>query len=251
MKGEGTPFDPSAMLPSTALRTGRTSFAQGTHLALPGLLLPNASEICSLTSTLSCDILSKTGSRVYEEENMSWMDIFLLLIVMGGLALGYIQGLWRQAMSLGAILIGIILATYLQRYLTRWFGFIAPDTPLVIRQTVAFLFLAAVITIGLDVGFRKIFPETGLPFLGIFDRLGGIFIGFFTISVQVSAAVLVFRFFASPRVSWPIGESIRLVLAAGIDSSALVPVFHNLLVILVSIVTPLLPEGAPAFLTAL
>jgi uncharacterized membrane protein required for colicin V production len=182
---------------------------------------------------------------------MSWMDIFLLLVVMGGLAVGYIQGLWRQAMSLGAILAGLILATYLQVFLTAWFGFISPGTPLVVRGTVAFLLLVAIIAGALDLLARRIFPETRLAILGILDRLGGIFVGFFTVCVQVSIGVLIFRFLANPSVSWPIGESVRLVLARGIDSSALVPVFYQLLAILVRIVGLLLPEGAPAFLTAI
>jgi len=179
------------------------------------------------------------------------MDIFLLLVVMGGLAVGYIQGLWRQAMSLGAILVGLILATYLQVFLTAWFGFISPDTPLVIRGTAAFLLLLGVIAGVLDFVGRRIFPETRLGVLGIFDRLAGIFVGFFTICIQVSVGVLIFKFLASPRLPWPMGESVRLVLHRGIDSSALVPVFHQLLVTLVSIVGPLLPEGAPTFLKAI
>lgn len=104
---------------------------------------------------------------------MSWIDIFLLLVVMGGLVVGYIQGLWRQAMSLGSILIGVILATYLERFVTGFFGYLSPRTPLVVRQTVAFLVLTGIIAVVLDVGGRRIFPETRLAVLGIFDRVGG------------------------------------------------------------------------------
>lgn len=181
---------------------------------------------------------------------MSWIDIFLLLVVMAGLAVGYIQGLWRQAMSLGSILIGVILATYLQRFLTGFFGYVSPRTPLVVRQTVAFLLLVGIIAVVLDVGGRRIFPETRLSVLGIFDRVGGLLVGFFTICIQLSAGVLIFKFLASGGVSWPIGESVRLVLAAGVDSSALVPVFFGILLRFVSTIGPMLPEGVPTFLTA-
>lgn len=177
---------------------------------------------------------------------MNWMDVFLMLVLMGGLAVGYIQGLWRQAMSLGAILAALILATYLQVFLTAWFGFISPGTPLAIRGAAAFLLLVAIISGVLDFVGRRVFPETRLAVLGIFDRLGGIFVGFFTICIQASVAALIFKFLA--RVRWPIGDSIRTFLETGIDSSALVPVFYNLLVILVRIVGPLLPEGIPEFL---
>ena len=180
---------------------------------------------------------------------MSWMDVFLMLVLMGGLAAGYIQGLWRQAMSLGAIIAAIILATYLQVFLTAWFGFISPDTPWVIRGSAALLILVSLITIVLDVVSRRVFPETRLAVLGIFDRLGGIVVGFFTICVQVSVAVLIFKFLA--RLSWPMGDSIRLVLINGIESSTLLPAFYSLLVIFVRMVGLLLPEGAPRFLDLL
>jgi hypothetical protein len=130
-----------------------------------------------------------------------------------------------------------------------WLGFISPQTPAVFRGTLAFLLLVAVIALSLDIAGRRLFPETRLAALGIFDRLLGIVVGFFTICIQVSIAVLVFKFLA--RVSWPIGESLRQVLASGIDSSALVPVFYQILVTIVSTVGPLLPEGIPKFLTSL
>ncbi len=200
----------------------------------------------SLTAAYRCAILWPTWSLIFKERNVSWMDVFLLLVLMGGLAVGYVQGLWRQAMSLAAILAGLILATYLQVFLTAWLGFISPDTPLVIRGTAAFLALLAIIAGVLDFVGRRIFPETKLAVLGIFDRLGGIMLGFFTICIQVGAGVLIFKFLA--RVRWPMGESVRLVLNRGIDSSTLLPIFHQLLVTLVSVVGPLLPEGAPSFL---
>jgi uncharacterized membrane protein required for colicin V production len=177
---------------------------------------------------------------------MSWIDVLLMLILMGGLAAGYIQGLWRQAMSLGAILAALILATYLQVFLAAWFAYISPATPFVIRETLAFLLLVSLFATVFDVVPRRVFPETRLAVLRIVDRLGGIFVGFFTICIQVSVAVLIFKFLA--RVSWPLGDSIRLVLVNGIESSALLPVFYSLLVRFVVIVGLLLPEGAPRFL---
>jgi len=180
---------------------------------------------------------------------MSWMDILLMLIVMGGLVVGWVQGLWRQGMTLASFLAALILATYLQVFVSDWFGFISPGTPALFRGTLAFLLLVGVIATSLDVAGRRLFPETKLAVLGIFDRLLGILVGFLTVCVQVSVAVLVFKFLA--RVSWPFGEGLRLLLVRGIDSSALVPVFYQILVSLVGTVGPLLPEGIPRFLTAI
>ena len=177
------------------------------------------------------------------------MDVLLMLIVMGGLVIGWLQGLWRQGMTLASFLAALILATYLQIFVAAWFGFLSPGTPAMVRGTLAFLLLTGVIATSLDFAGRRLFPETRLSVLGIFDRLLGILVGFLTVCIQVSVAVLIFKFLA--RVSWPMGEGLRLVLVRGIEGSTLLPVFYQILVVIVSTVGPLLPEGIPKFITAL
>jgi len=70
---------------------------------------------------------------------VNWFDVVLGLLFAVGLVGGYFQGLIRQALSLGAVACGIILATYLHLPLAAWFAFMFPDTAVTITDTGGFL----------------------------------------------------------------------------------------------------------------
>jgi len=177
---------------------------------------------------------------------MNWVDVILALLFTAGLAGGYIQRLLRQALSLGALVCGIILATYLQVPLAAGIAYVRPEIRARTRETAAFWLLLVAITVALDVIQRRVLPETKLLAVGILDRIGGVFVAFFTVCGQMSVAVLILRFFV--RLSWPIGNTLRLFVWEGMESSTLVTAFYNLLVSLVQIVGRFLPEGGPGFL---
>jgi len=178
---------------------------------------------------------------------MNWVDGLLVLLFIVGLTGGYIQGFLRQLMSLGAIVSALILATYLQVPLAAFLTFTFADAAPLIRQTIAFLVPVLLITTALELIQRRGFPQTRLLVLGILDRIAGIVAAFPTVCLQMSVVALIVRFLA--RLSWPIGNSLRLVLLTGIESSTLLPVFYNLLVYLVTTVGGLLPEAGLRFLT--
>lgn len=178
---------------------------------------------------------------------MNWVDGLLALLFIVGLTGGYIQGFLRQLMSLGAIVCALILATYLRMPLAAWLAFTFADTAPLTRQIVAFLVPVLLITTALELIQRRGFPESRLLGLGILDRIAGIMAAFPTVCLQMSVVALIVRFLA--RLSWPIGNTLRLVLLRGIESSTLLPVFYNLLVYLVTTIGGLLPEAGIRFLT--
>ena len=128
---------------------------------------------------------------------MNWVDVILALLFTAGLAGGYIQRLLRQALSLGALVCGIILATYLQVPLAAGIAYVRPEIRARTRETAAFWLLLVAITVALDVIQRRVLPETALLAVGILDRIGGVFVAFFTVCGQMSVAVLVLRFFGN------------------------------------------------------
>lgn len=178
---------------------------------------------------------------------MNWLDVLLVLLFIGGLAGGYIQGFLRQLMSLGAIVCALILATYLRMPLADWLSFTFADTAPLTRQIVAFLVPVVLITTALELIQRRGFPESRLLGLGILDRIAGIVVAFPTVCLQISVVALIVRFLA--RLSWPIGNSLRVVLLSAIESSTLFSAFYNLLVYLVTTVGGLLPEAGARFIT--
>lgn len=177
---------------------------------------------------------------------MNWLDIVLVLIFAAGLVGGYRQGLLRQALSLGAIAAGLVLGTYLQLPLVGLFAFTYPDTAATTIETAAFLVAVTVLVTGLEILHRKALPETRLAAIGVLDRVAGLLVSAVAVFLQLSIVVLVLNSVVS--MSWPIGETIRLMFVRGIKSSMLVPLLYNVLVAMVRFVGALLPEGGPKFL---
>lgn len=178
---------------------------------------------------------------------MNWLDVLLVLLFAAGLAGGYFQGFLRQAMSLGAIACALILATYLQVLLGGWLAFTFPGTSTSTRQTVAFILLVAVITGILEGVQRRAFPETRVLAIGVFDGIAGVPIALLAACLQIGFFAVILRFLVG--LSWPIGETLRLFLLRGTESSTLLAGLYNLLVYLVTIVGGLLPRGMmPGFL---
>jgi uncharacterized membrane protein required for colicin V production len=178
---------------------------------------------------------------------MSWFDVVVAILFIAGLAGGYIQGLIRQSLSLATVVCGLILGTYLRVPLAAFFAFTYAETAEQIRETAAFwLAVVGLITL-LEIIQRKAVPETHLLAIGIVDRIGGVLVSIVTVCLQLSVAILVLRFFVA--LSWPIGNTLRLLILQGMKSSITVPALYNLLVGLVTFIGALLPEGKPRFLT--
>ncbi len=177
---------------------------------------------------------------------MNWLDVLLALIFAGGVAAGYRQGLIRQALSLGAIGCGIILATYLYVPLAAWFAFILPGTRGEIRDTGAFLLLVIGISVALEVVQRRTLPYTRLLAVGILDQIAGALVALPTVALQMSVFVLILRFLVEQ--SWLVGETLRFFMLEGMQTSPSVAGFYSMLLTIVQTVGALLPEGGPRLL---
>lgn len=178
---------------------------------------------------------------------MNWMDIVMAVLFAAGLAGGYLQGLVRQALSLGAILCALILATYLHVPGGAVLAYAYPDVTTRTREAIAFLFLAVALVAALEAIQRKAMQDTHLLSIGVLDRIAGLLVAIVTVPFQMGLALLILSFLLPVR--WPVGETIRLALVNGVNSSALVAALTNLLVALLTTVGRWLPEGRPSFLT--
>jgi len=177
---------------------------------------------------------------------MSWLDLVLGLLFVAGLAGGYLQGVIRQALSLGAIISGLILATYVHVPLAAFYDYIFPDLRAVTTETAAFLTAVVVLISALEVVQRKAMPDTHLLAIGVLDRIAGVLVAVPAVALQLGVAIIVLQFLLSMR--WPVGETARLIVIAGEQSSFSAPGFSNLVFALVTIVGRMLPEGGPRFL---
>ena len=178
---------------------------------------------------------------------MNWLDVIVAILFVVGLAGGYIQGLIRQALSVGAVVCGVILGTYLRVPLAAFFAFTYPDTPEAVRETAAFWLAVVGVITTLEILQRKVVPDTHLLAIGKLDGIAGVLVSIISVCLQLSIAILVLRSFVA--LTWPVGNTLRLIILDGMKSSTTVPALYNLLVALVTVIGGLLPEGKPRFLT--
>jgi uncharacterized membrane protein required for colicin V production len=176
---------------------------------------------------------------------MNWLDILLVVLFAAGVLGGYRQALLRQLMSLAAVACGLILGTYLHVPLAAFLAFTFPGAEMATTDTAGFLFAVVLLISALEVLHRRVMPETRLLSIGVLDRVAGSLVAVLAVILQLSIGVLILRFFAS--LSWPVGDTLRLLLVRGLKSSTLAYGLYNLLVVLVTVVGGLLPEGRPRF----
>ena len=174
---------------------------------------------------------------------MNWFDVVLGLLFVVGLMGGYLQGLIRQALSLAALVCGIILATYAFIPLAAWFAFMFPDTAATVTDTAGFLLSLLVLVTALEIAQRKSVPATRILAIGRLDRIAGLLVAVVSVILQLSIGILILKFLVT--LPWPTGGTMRLLLTQGMSSSTLATALYGLLVTLVTIVGALLPEGRP------
>jgi len=80
---------------------------------------------------------------------MNWFDLVLVVLVLVGVIVGYIQGLLRQLTGLLALYIGLVMASYFHEAVERWIDFFAPKMANVAQESLAFLGILAVVYVTL------------------------------------------------------------------------------------------------------
>jgi uncharacterized membrane protein required for colicin V production len=178
---------------------------------------------------------------------VNWFDVVLAVLFAVGIVGGYFQGLIRQALSLGALVCGIILTTYLHLPVAAWLAFMFPDTAVAVTGTASLLLTLLLVVTALEVAQRKAVPETRLPAIGTLDRIAGALVAVVPVTLQLSVGVLMMNFLITP--GWPIGGTFRLLLIRGMSSSILAPALYSLMVMLITVIGALLPQGRLAFPT--
>ncbi len=176
---------------------------------------------------------------------MNWFDLVLVVLVLVGVIVGYIQGLLRQLTGLLALYVGLVVASYFHGTVERWIDLFVPKMADVAQESLAFLGILAVAYMILHWLGRQAFPETRLAALGFLDQLGGMVIGFLVVGIQIGVGVLILRFLSG--VSWIRGDTVRLAFAQAIETSPLVLTFQIYLTFVARTMLPWLPAGLPTF----
>jgi uncharacterized membrane protein required for colicin V production len=165
-------------------------------------------------------------------------DVFIVIGVLLGAAIGFVRGLVRMALSVAVLYVTTILGVLAYRPMGEWIhnGFGVPLTgslsfSFVLVVVLGFIIISAIL--------RRVYKETELPGIRRIDQLGGLIIGFFVGCLWVGLAVLVLNFLltatagASPNVFYYFRQS------------ALIPVFYEFLRIALVTLKPWMPKGIP------
>ena len=173
----------------------------------------------------------------------SWLnpfDFLIALALVGGVALGFIRGLVRMALSLVVLYVAAALAMVFHPRVGMWINSMS-GLPVAVSEGMAFLLILAVVAILLNFLLRRTYRETELPGLRQVDQLGGMVVGFVLIVIWIGLCLLVLAFMLSTPVT--ADDSIRLSMVHYFQTSNLIPVFYKFLPIALATLRPWMPKG--------
>jgi len=173
----------------------------------------------------------------------SWFDVLLVLMLVTSIAIGFHQGLLRQAFLLMAIYIGTVLSAQYYGYLSGLLLMAFPSSNSDMTDVLAFLVLMVAFTIMVAWLVFKGISESRLPSIAMVDNLGGATLGgvfgLFAIAITLMIAEYALQ------VPWPDGSNVRFALFTGLNNSLLSATFSTPLPVFQSALRPWLPANVP------
>ena len=175
----------------------------------------------------------------------SWLnpfDFVIVLALIGGVALGFVRGLVRMALSLVVLYVAAALAMVFHLQLGRLINQMS-GLPLAAAQALAFLLILAAVSILLNFLLRRTYRETELPGLRQVDQLGGMAVGFILTIIWIGLCLLVLAFMLSVPVTHD--DTFRQSMVNYFRTSNLIPIFYKFLPIALATLRPWMPKGLP------
>jgi uncharacterized membrane protein required for colicin V production len=174
----------------------------------------------------------------------SWIDLVIVLVVGGGIYVGYSQGLLRQLVGLGALYLAAILAAQnylpLSEFINRLFQLGLGRFVNVVCFLIIFFGVATIINLIAAEAYRM----TKFKIAPTLDVLSGSILGFITVILLLVFLIPVVRFVSGEP--FPYIESARSAILQGLQTSRFVPLILSYRPLLLSTLTPWLPGGLPA-----
>lgn len=177
-----------------------------------------------------------------------WYDFFILLLIFGGMLLGFSLGLVRQSINVLGLYFGIVAASYFHPTIMRWIRQQLGETSDFSRETFIFFLVFALVWLFINGGAYYSFRTAPRFLPAAADRLLGMLLGVFT---GVLSAVLITMLLSySTEVAWPRNNEVRIIIQRLIDQSTLRDtLLAQVFPTLTRMVEPWLPSGLPAFFT--
>jgi uncharacterized membrane protein required for colicin V production len=174
----------------------------------------------------------------------NWLDYLLILLMVLGLTIGYVQGLLRQVVNLAAMYLGAILAAQYFHLLGTFLKAQLVTTPGTLLNAVSFFIIMFAVTVLLNFLTFDAYKNTKLTLFPVLDHLGGMLLGFVATWILITLAINVLTFATSAQ-SWSSAEEVRQVLKNGILGSVIAAATGTTLPTILGTIKPWLPAGLP------
>jgi uncharacterized membrane protein required for colicin V production len=177
------------------------------------------------------------------------MDLFIVLVLAGGVFAGFTQGLIRYALNIVVVLLAFVIASQLKQPLYDALSFWEAFTP-AIREQILYLFLFVGLVIGGWFIVRALYQRTRLPIVRQLDELGGAVLGLLFAALSIAFLLVVMDSFFMTAGDGDVAQSgIIGGLYDALNSSALVGVFRDTLIPTFGFLArPFVPEEISRFL---
>lgn len=176
---------------------------------------------------------------------ISWIDLVMVLMLVGSIGFGFHQGLLRQIVLLLALYIATVLSAQYYEQFTDWLVLYFPSS-LEVARVIAFLLLAVALTILATSLIWSAYEQTRLPSVVMLDEAGGAALGGL-IGVFIIGLTLTLAHYAV-QAPWPSGSPIKELLHTGLINSALEDMFSTSVPLIQAALRPWLPSGIPLLL---
>ncbi|MCH8201223.1 MAG: CvpA family protein [Chloroflexi bacterium] len=167
---------------------------------------------------------------------MNWLDILIIVALIGFVSAAYSAGLIREVVTLTAVIAGIVIAgTLYDNLASDVLVFIGNDSA---AEAVSFLVLFGAVYIFGQIAAYMLKTGASLLMLGVWDKLGGI--GFGLIKGLLIVQILLLVFAAYPSLG----------LEGAVEGSELAPYFVDDFSILLSLLPQAFEDRIDTFLGA-
>jgi uncharacterized membrane protein required for colicin V production len=176
---------------------------------------------------------------------ISWLDVLMVLVLVGSMAFGLRQGLLRQLILLLAFYLGIVVAAnYYSQTGELLVNSVAPSASIEMARIVAFVALFVIVTFVLIVAFWTAYRQTKLPTAYMLDEVAGTVLGAVGGLVLVNLILAVgWQILETP---WPDGGGgFTAFLQSGLVESSLKGAFSIPMPLIQATLSPLIPADVP------
>jgi len=176
---------------------------------------------------------------------INWLDFCLILLILIGVTAGYFQGLLRQVMNLASMYLAAILAAQYYHLLGSYLGSQLTTTPGGLLNGVSFFVILIGVTGLLNILTYGAYRTTKLTHYPLFDRTGGMLVGFIAAWILIAMAINVLGVAASTQY-WSSAEDFRQLIKSGIAGSQFAAMSALTLPGILNAIKPWLPMGLPS-----